>query len=126
MLQIKQVTNLIARTKETINITLRMTGANTEPDTTRDEWCSRIPNHDSRNRRLAVKHQPVEHVHLARVEQEQWHNGAVVMAIRDESELLQAASEITGIEGQSAKSVMSLRAVSHLLGKWKPGWHESG
>lgn len=107
MLQVEQVTNLIASAKETVNIALRVTGADTEPDTTRNERRGRISNYDSGDGRLAVKHQPMEHVHFAGVEQEQWYNRAVVVAIRDESELLQPASEIAGIEGQSAKSVMT-------------------
>jgi len=85
MFQVKQVAQLIASAKETINITLRMTRTDAEPGSTRDEWCSGITHDDRRNRCLALKHETMEDEHLAGMEQEQWHNGAVVVAIRDES-----------------------------------------
>ncbi len=110
MLQIQHIPNLITRPQHHVHIRLRMRRAHAEPHPPRRQRCRRVRNDDDDNGQSPRAHQPVEHVHLPRVEQQQRYNRRRGVAVRDEPELLQAGVQVPRIKRQSPETLRALGA----------------
>ena len=105
MLQIQQIPNFITRHQHTIQILLRVRRTHTEPHPARHQRCRGVRDNDDGNRRRTVTHHAVEHVHLAKVENEKRDDGRCGVAVGDEPKLDQAAVEVARVEGEATQAL---------------------
>ena len=68
-----------------------------------------------------MKHQVREKHHLARLEEQKWHNRTVAVAPHNKAEFAQAMIQVAGIECEALQTVPTLNAHQELLGKVRPG-----
>lgn len=94
MLQIEDVSHIVARTQHRVYVLLRVRCTDTEPHAAGNERRRGVRYDHNDDGRLPVFHHPVEHIHLARVEQQERHDGRGGVPVRDKTQLDQALVEI--------------------------------
>ncbi len=126
LLQIQNLSDLVRRPEDHINILLRVRRGQAEPHPRRHQRRGGVRDDHDDNGDLARAHHPAEHCHLTRVEEEKGDDRRVVGAVSDESKLAQAAVEVARVECDPPEANAALGAVNHAGHEWHPRWQLPG
>lgn len=108
MLEIKDITKLVACMEDRVDVVLGVCRTDAEPHSRSNKWGGGVCDDDNDNWCLPSAHHPSEGGHLARVVDQKGNNRGEWVAISDKAKLLEARVKISRIESQAMDAHASL------------------